>query len=225
MHCVCVPDDPVCALSNHILDIILLGDIEGYLPRASARTGRARHAGDLGDPLALLRNERGLIELLFSRWRAQNIGSVSVNGGREMEIARLLGGNLHPLFVSKTMKVECRHYARCGMKRGAARRHWHRYSRRGRRRVSGSGSGGRYSPTWPTKHACMKGALDTHDGALESTKGRIALDAYCCGAGNEMAHIPLEFKLSSHRSIEVVCSREPVPPGRCSVESFARRPS
>jgi hypothetical protein len=37
-----LPDNPVCSFTHNILDVVLLGDIEGYLPRAGRRLC-ARH--------------------------------------------------------------------------------------------------------------------------------------------------------------------------------------
>jgi hypothetical protein len=40
-----VPDDTVCALSDDVLDVILLRDVERDFPRATAPSRCARHGG------------------------------------------------------------------------------------------------------------------------------------------------------------------------------------
>ena len=43
-----VPDDTVCALSNDVLDVILLRDVERDFPGATAPSRCARHGGGCG---------------------------------------------------------------------------------------------------------------------------------------------------------------------------------
>lgn len=54
-----LPDDSICALTDHVLNVVLLRHIEGDFPRAAAACWCARHCGGVMGYFARVR-EAGL---------------------------------------------------------------------------------------------------------------------------------------------------------------------